>query len=95
MAKIKLSRKVKFRYACKPACGTCKIAKDILQLQLVLSGRTRTPPDVLDVEKWLNEYLKQPLIVEELAIAAHEKWKLRTEVTGTTDTHGELTATCP
>lgn len=94
MSEIKLTRKVKFLYECLPQSGTCRIAKDTLQLTLRLEGRTGAPPDVLEVESWLTDYLKQPLVVEELAIAACEKWGLKATAEGRTDSHGLLTAVC-
>jgi hypothetical protein len=83
---------VHFDYQSLPAAGTCRLAGDVLRLTLQLTHFTALVPDVLSVEAWLKEMVKEPLIVEELAIAAAVRWQCPATVVGRTDTHGTLTA---
>lgn len=89
---IKLARPVAFCYEATPKTGMCRLAGDVLRLAVKLEHFAAAVPDVTAVEAWLDEVVKEPLIVEELAIATAIRWRCVTTVVGTTDRHGPLTA---
>jgi hypothetical protein len=89
---IQLERPLAWRYTSLRHVGRCRIDGGDLRLRLRLAAFDRTVPDVLAVEEWLTQTLAQPTTVAELALAAADHWSMRATVTGSSATHGPITA---
>lgn len=90
---ITLQDGLTWKYTSLKRVGVCRIDQGPFWVVLELSSSfTREVPDVLQVEKWLEDALKTPTTTEELALLAKAKWGFSVKVTGYSHNHGNIEA---
>lgn len=94
IATVRLPKPVAWQYTTLPHKGACKMDGAKISIRLRLRSLClRECPDVLAVETWLARLLTEPVVVEEVALAARARWGMEATVVGETATHGPLRVT--